>query len=75
MNPCLPRPIEAGSQPVCGTAPMNTTSAAAGTVSTLPVFVSLTARASGLPVPSAAAVWALAWDIVDPPSGPVPESW
>jgi hypothetical protein len=38
-------------------APINTSSAEAGTVQVLPVFVSFRVRASSLPVPSAAAIW------------------
>jgi hypothetical protein len=45
-----------GSQSVCGTAPMSTTSAAAGTVWVLPVFVSVKVRVSSLPTPAAAAI-------------------
>ena len=46
------------SQSVCGTAPMSTTSAEAGTVWVPPVFVSCKVTASSLPAPAAAAaIW------------------
>jgi hypothetical protein len=46
MNPCSSRLIWGGSQPVCGTAPMITISAEAGTVWVLPVLVSFRVRVS-----------------------------
>ena len=58
-NPCSSRPIWGGSQSVCGTAPISTTRAEAGTVSASPVLASFKTRASSLPLPSAPAIWVL----------------